>query len=107
MTDQMTYKQCRELYDGLRQSISSLQWLQVINLQSFGSELKQSLVSPLNTILAEYEKTHIMLQEIVRNCQHRWQVIRREDGESHIRCSICQENDFIPSRDCHYPSAQY
>lgn len=107
MTSQMTYQQCKELHDRLRQSISSLEWLQVANLESFGSDFKQSLVSPLNTIFSEYEKTHSMLLEIVKTCQHRWQVIRREDGEAHIRCSVCQRNDFVPSRDCHYPSAQY
>jgi hypothetical protein len=95
----MNHKQCKELCDNLRQLIGSLQWAQSVNLTSFDPKFKANLIDPLNSATAEYRKNLSVLKELERTCHHSWRRIRSEDGETHIKCNICEISEFVPSRD--------
>jgi hypothetical protein len=95
----MDHKQCKELCENLRRLIESLEWAQRANLSSFDPIFKASLMNPLTSALAEFKKNIAILQELERTCSHRWKRIRSEDGETHIKCNICEISEFVPSRE--------
>ncbi len=95
----MNHKDCKELCDNLGRTLDYLRWSQAVSLPSFDAKFKASLDEPIKVVLEEYRRNHVLLMELERTCKHRWRRIRSEDGETHIKCDVCQVSDFVPSRD--------
>lgn len=69
-----------------------------MNLDKMGKIPNQNLNECYKDLQNYLESIIHKRTELIIKCRHNWYVIRREDGEAHVKCYKCGHQDFISSK---------